>query len=387
MSRYTGGLRGAGAAAVPLALLLSLAACGGGDEAAKGEEKGAAAAPAELALGTADVAVVQSSQVSGGVAVTGSLDPYQVVDVKAQVPGTVHGLRVDRGQAVSRGQVMATIEAEGIRSSAAGAQAGVAAARAQEALARRQLESARTLYQAGAMSEIDFRGAQTQYEAAQAQVAAARAQAAGAGEQARRATITAPIGGEVSRRVVNEGEAVSVGATLFTVVNTEILELAGQVPVEMAAGVRPGLPVEFTIAAYPGRVFRGEVARVEPTADPSTRQVGVYVRLANRGRELVGGQFATGRILSGGSVEQLVVPNAAIRREGDAAYVWVIENGKAVRRTVALGAQDAAAGTVGVTQGVRAGEQVIVAPGEVTDGARVRIGAAAAPQNGGENGK
>src|SRR5690606_1161771 len=167
---------------------------------------------------------------------------------------------------------------------------------------------------AGAMSEFEFRGAQAAREAAQAQLAAARAQAAGAGEQAQRATITAPIAGEVSNRQVSEGEAVNPGQPLFTVVNTEILELAGQVPVNQAAGVRVGQPVEFSLSAYPGRTFRGEVARVEPTADPATRQVGVYVRLPNPGRQLVGGQFATGRILSGGETEAVVVPATALRQ-------------------------------------------------------------------------
>src|SRR5690606_2133122 len=225
---------------------------------------------------------------------------------------------------------------------AAGAQAGVAAAEAQMALAARQLESARTLHQAGAMSEIDFRGAQTQYEAAQAQLAAARAQAVGAGEQARRATVTAPFAGEVSQRQANEGEAVNPGQPIFTVVDTRILELAGQVPVNEAALVRAGQPVEFTLSAYPGRSFRGEVARVEPTADPETRQVGVYVRLPNADRALVGGLFATGRILTGATSNSVAVPVAAVRTQGNETFVWVIENGTAVRRPVTLGTRDEA---------------------------------------------
>jgi RND family efflux transporter MFP subunit len=297
------------------------------------------------------------------------------------VPGTVRGLRVDRGQAVGQGQVMASIEAEGIRSQAAGAQAGVAAAEAGVALAMRQFESAKTLHEAGALSEIDFRGAQTQLQAAQAQLAAARAQAAGAGEQARRATITAPIAGEVSRRQVSEGEAVNPGQALFTVVNTEFLELAGQVPVEQAAGVRAGQPVEFSLSAYPGQSFRGEVARVEPTADPATRQVGVYVRLANRNRALVGGLFATGKVLSGTTEQVLVVPSGAIRKQGNETFVWVLENGAAVKRVVEVGTQDAAAGITAVKGNVKAGDRVIVVPGEIEEGVKVRVaeGGAAAP--------
>src|SRR5690606_21047335 len=109
-----------------------------------------------------------------------TLNPYRIVEVRAQVPGVVANLRVDRGDAVRDGQTMAVIQAEGIRSQAAGAVAGAAAAEANLALAQQQLESARTLHGAGAMSDIDLRAAQASFEAARAQLASANAQAAGA---------------------------------------------------------------------------------------------------------------------------------------------------------------------------------------------------------------
>lgn len=347
--------------------ILALSACGP-DETAEAAPESAAAL-----LAPSDVATAQSAQISGGIVLTGTLNPYRIVEVKAQVPGTISSLGVDRGDAVRNGQTMAVIEAEGIRGQAAGAAAGVAAAEANLALARQQLESARTLHEAGAMSDIDFRAAQAGYESARAQLAAAQAQAAGAGEQARRATVTAPIAGEVSSRQANQGEAVNVGQTLFTVVNSSVLELAGQVPVDQAVRVRAGAPAEFTIDAYPGRVFRGTVDRVEPTADPATRQVGVYLQLPNQDRALVGGLFATGRVLAGEGDSAVVVPRAAIRGTGTGTYVWVIQDGEATRRAVTTGARDEARGVVAVSSGLQAGEQVVVAPGEFREGAPVRI--------------
>ncbi len=326
-----------------------------------------------VVLGPRDVQPVQRAEINSTVVLTGSLDPYRVVEVRAQVPGTVTAIRVDEGDAVRQGQVMATIQAEGIRSQAAGARAGAAAAEANLALARQQLESARMLYEAGAMSEIDFRSAQAAYEAAVAQLAAAQAQAAGASETASRATITAPISGEVSERVVSQGEAVSPGQSLFTVVNSQILELQGQIPVEQATLVRPGQPVEFTVDAYPGRTFGGEVARVDPTADPATRQVGVYMRLANQDRGLVGGLFATGRIMLSTNETGLVVPTAAVRQAGAESFVWVVEDGRIERRPVTIGARDESRGVVGITQGLTGGEQVVVAPGELEEGMAVRL--------------
>ena len=355
-----------------VALLAGLAACGG-SEAAETTQATVAV------LGPQDVATAEQSTVSSGVSLTGSLAPYRQVEIRAQVPGVVSNLQVDRGATVRRGQRLARIQAEGITSQASGARAQVAAAEAGLAQARRQLESARTLFEAGAMSEIEFQAAQTQFESAQAQLTSARAQATGAIEQAGRTTIESPISGEVSERIVNQGEAVNVGAELFTIVNSEFLELAGQVPVDQAARVREGQPVEFSLDAYPGRTFRGTVSRVDPTADPATRQVGVAMRLPNSDRELIGGLFANGRVITGTEQEAVVVPSAAIRGTNGSSYVYVVEGDTIARRDVTTGPRDENRNMVAITSGVRAGDRVITAPGEVQTGTRVQVTAASAP--------
>ena len=366
MNGYSNGSRRWMVGAV-LGLSLTTAACG------PDETAGAAPDNSAIVLAASDLATAETSEIAGGIVLTGTLNPYRIVEVKAQVPGTISTLNVDRGDAVRSGQTLALIRAEGIQGQAEGAAAGVAAAQAGLALAEQQLESARTLFEAGAMSSLDFRAAQTNHEAARAQLAAARAQAAGAGEQARNATVTAPISGEVSNRQVSQGEAVNVGQNLFTVVNSSTLELAGQVAVAQATRVRAGAPAEFTIDAYPGRVFRGTVARVEPTADPATRQVGVYLQLPNDDRSLVGGLFATGRVLVDGGQSAVVVPIAAVRGSAGSSYVYVVEDGQAVRRNVTTGTRDDTNGVIAIDSGLQAGERVVVAPGEFQEGATVRV--------------
>lgn len=372
-------IRKLNARAALLLFPLALAACGGDAEAGAGEA--AAEQPtdqAPIVLSEGDVAVVTTSSVGTGVVVTGPLEPWRIVEVRAQVPGVVSDLRADRGDAVGQGTTLARIEAEGIRGAAASARAQVAAAEANVALANRQLESARRLHQAGAMSDIEFQQAQTAYQAAQAQLSAAQAGALGAVESASRANVTSPISGEVSARMVSQGEAVNPGQPLFTVVNTSQLELKGSVPVNLAARIRAGMPVEFIIDAYPGRAFSGSVARVEPTADPSTRQVGVYVRLNNPGRAIVGGVFAVGRILTGEQATTVVVPISALRGGENDPHVYAIREGRAVRVSVTPGARNEAGGMVEIASGLDAGETVIVVPGEIRDGAEVRIPASTA---------
>jgi membrane fusion protein (multidrug efflux system) len=158
------------------------------------------------------------------------------------------------------------------------------------------------------------------------------------------------------------------------VIQSEFLELSGQVPVDAAAQIRPGQAVVFTLPAYPGREFRGEVARIEPSANPETRQVGVYLRMRNPGG-VIGGQFATGRVLGAKIEDVVVIPESAVRGSGANSYVLVIENGRAVRRLVTLGGADAASGMVAIAAGLNPGEQVIASSSAaIAEGARVQIG-------------
>lgn len=321
------------------------------------------AAPTPIVVNAQDIAVAEMRTVGSAVLVSGNLDPADVVEVKSQIAGTITGVRVDRGSPVNRGDVLAVIEAQGIRSQAAGAEAQVAAARAQLSVAQQRLEGSKKLFEAGAISSIEYKTAQANVDAAQAQVAAARANAAGASESAERATIRAPISGVVSARTVNGGEAVATNTALFTIVNSNQLELRGQVGVTEAARIRVGQPVTFTLDGYPNQAFRGSVARIDPTADPATRQVGVYVRLENQGRRIVGGQYARGRIETGGTTTSVVVPEAAVvSRQADSATVYVVIGNRVARRSIIAGTRDDATGLIPVLSGLKAGDRVLLNP-------------------------
>lgn len=340
-----------------LLALVAVAGCRGAED-----DNAASAAPAEerpVQLSPADVTTAATGTLDAGVVITGSLQPAFQAKIKAQVPGTVTGVKVDRGTAVAQGQPLATIEAAGVRGQATAAEANLA-------LARQRLESARTLHDAGAMSAIDFQAAQAAYEAAQAQ-------AAGAKEMAERATVRSPLAGVIGDRYVEDGEAVGVNDELFTVVRSDVLELSGSVPVDQAAQIRPGQGVTFTLAAQPDRALKGEVARIEPVADPSTRQVGVYLRLRNPGG-VIAGQFASGRVLGSTASRQfVVVPESAVRGSGPDTYVLAVEGGRAVKKPVRLGPADASKGQVAIASGLDAGAQVIATSAEIAEGAKVQV--------------
>ena len=352
--------------ACSIIIAAAAAACGAS------KDEAAAGAPPSVVLSAADVVPAATADIGSLVTVSGALDPADVVRVRAQVAGTIRDLQVDRGSRVSRGQVLARIEAQGVTSQAEGAKANVASAEAALAVASQRLDAAKRLFAAGATSQIDLKTAQAGYDAAVAQVAAARAVSASAGEAAARTNLRSPLDGWVSERAVESGESVKAEDPVLTVVDPRMLELKGQVGAEVAARVRVGQQVSFTLDALPGQAFKGTVARVDPVASAATRQVGVYVRLPNGAGKIVAGQFAHGRIHTGAATRAVVVPVNAVRSGGSAAYVLVVDGDVVHRRSVVTGARDEDAGVIAITSGLKAGERVVVTAGvEIADGTKV----------------
>src|SRR5439155_13701542 len=117
-----------------------------------------------------------------------------------------------------------------------------------------------------------------------------------------------------ANKQVENGEHLARGAPLFTLVRSDVLELAAAVPARQANGVRVGQTVHFIAD---GRSFDGKLARVSPTVDPATRSVTVYVQIPNTSGALKGGTFATGRVVSRVVSSVLVVPTAAVRQSAE----------------------------------------------------------------------
>ena len=148
------------------------------------------------------------------------------------------------------------------------------------------------------------------------------------------------------------------GATMFTVVRNDALELAASVPARKASGVTTGQTVYFNAD---GREFTGKVARVSPTIDPATRAITVYVQVPNTSGALKGGTFASGRVVGRSSTNAIAVPSAALRQGRDGLpYVYLI-NGKSLeQRKVTLGIVDEVSGTAEVREGLKDGDRIVV---------------------------
>jgi RND family efflux transporter MFP subunit len=321
------------------------------------------------------VTVVRSEQVRTGPALSGSLMPERQATIRSEMSGSVVQTYAEAGQRVGAGQALAQIDAAVLRDQQLSAKSAVTTAQSNYDIARRELSRNETLEKAGAIAERDLERARNALITAQGQLANARAQLANVNKQLDKASVQAPFAGVVSQRQVNAGDVVSPGTALFTVVDPGSMQLEASVPAEALAQVRVGMPVEFKVNGYPTRSFRGRITRVNPTADPTTRQVKIVASIPNAGNTLVGGLFAEGRV-SSETRNAPMVPLGAVDERGLRPTVVRLRNGKIEKVEVTLGIRDAAAETVEVMSGLAAGDTVLLGAARgISPGTPVRVSA------------
>lgn len=331
----------------------------GRDAAAQsGSADGGRAAPT-VTLAAGDIARVQRQTIEEGIAITGDLNPIATVDVRARIEGDLVAVLVREGQRVREGQLLARLESSEQESAHASAEADQVAAQSELATAQWNLDQTAELYRAGAVSELDFKTAQQGVTTARARLAAAQSRVRAATSLLRDTRVYAPTSGVIARRHVDNGEHVSRGEELFTLVRSDVLELVAAVPARQANAVRVGQTVHFAAA---GRDFDGKVARVSPTVDPSTRSVAVYVQVPNGDLSLRGGTFASGRVVSRVVSGALVVSTSAVRQssQNGRPFVYRVAGNVLDVADVQLGVVDDRAGVAEVLRGLSEGDRVVV---------------------------
>lgn len=352
-----------------LSVVLALGACSKGEDAAAAEARKNEA----LTVGAENIVIASNGSIMSGPQISGTLEPEREAVMRAEIGGRVLQTYADQGHAVSAGTVLARIDATGIQDVYNSARAGVTAARNAADVASRDLARNQTLFAAGAIAERDLEISRRASISAQAALEDANSRLATASRQLRSTTVTAPFGGVVSERPVSAGDVVQPGAAMFTVVDPSSMRLEASVPAEQLASIRVGVPVAFTVSGYPGRQFHGTVTRINPTADPTTRQVRIYVSIPNAGRTLVGGLFANGR-MSSTTKTGLIVPTAAVDVRGAAPVAMRIKQGKVEKVQVQIGITDKASESVEVIAGLQAGDTLLLGAAQgITPGTAVKI--------------
>lgn len=352
-----------------VATVLSAAGC------KRGEADAAPAKPETMLVGPENVTVVRAEEVRSGPAISGSLSPERSATIRAEMSASVVQTYAEAGQRVKQGQQLAQLDAAVLRDQALSARSAVATAQNSYEIAKRELERNETLEKAGAIAERDLERARNAALSAQGQLSTARAQLANVQKQLDKASVQAPFAGVVAARQANAGDVVSPGTALFTVVDPASMQLVASVPAEALSQVRVGMPIEFSVNGYPDRTFTGRITRVNPVADPATRQVQITASIPNAGNTLVGGLFAEGRVSTESRTAPMVAL-AAVDERGLRPTVVRLKNGKIEKVEVTLGIRDAAAETVEITAGLAPGDTVLLGAARgISPGTPVKVSA------------
>jgi membrane fusion protein, multidrug efflux system len=311
----------------------------------------------------ADVAMVEMRELQRTLSLSGSLSPLLQSTVRAKVPGEVRKVLVREGDRVAEGQVIATIDIADLRARVDAAVAALEESKAKATIARKNRENNQALLRQNFISQNAFDTTQSVYEGAEASVRSAEAQVRIAEKAMQDAVVRAPIGGLVSRRMVNVGEKIGVDSPMFTVVDLSRMEIEAPAPSSEIPSVKVGQVAQFRVDGFGERVFEGRVERINPAADPGSRSITLYVAIPNRDGALKGGMFAKGSLILDKAPPAAVIPAGAVREEAGQAYVFTIENGKLVRRAVTTGMREE--GLIEVRSGLEQGIPVVRA--RITD--------------------
>ena len=328
---------------------------------------------------------------------TGTVRARTAAVLSAKVTGYVREVKVQTGDRVREGQLLATLDArdletqvrraeavrEEVRSAMPEADAQIAAAQAQAELAEATFRRMQELFQKRSVTnqEFDEAAARLKSAAAAREVASARrrqldAKLAQAEQEVQAAAIqrgysqvTAPFSGVVTARAAEPGMLASPGMLLFTLEGDGAFRFEAAVEESRLAAARVGDEVEVTLDGL-ARSVRGRVGERTPAVDPAARTGIVKIDLP----PLAGirtGQFGRAAF-SAGSRSVLAAPAAAIVERGQIVSVWVVENRTARMRLVTLGARSGE--SVEILSGLQEWERVASpAPAKLTDGGAVEV--------------
>ncbi len=323
------------------------------------EAQQAKAAVVALEFAPADLVVVEPRSLARRLPVSGTLQPLKQAVVKAKVSGDVRQIAVREGEAVRAGQVLARIDTADLEARLAERVGALESARAQLALAEKTRATNLALLNQAFISRNAFDNSESSFTVSQGTVKSAEAQVQIARNALKDAVVASPLSGIVARRHVQQGEKVGFDAPLVTVVDLAGLELQALVPAVDVPELALGMQVELAIDGFGERRFAGRVERINPSTEPGTRAFLVYVGIPNPEGTLRGGMFATGHIALAAAAPVPTLPVAAVRSEGGLSYVWSIDDGKLVRRTVITGRRDEEAGRVEIRTELPPGAQVL----------------------------
>lgn len=332
------------------AAALTIAGCGG-------ESQGAT--PEEAPGLTVRVETVTPSPLNDAIPVAGIVKAAEDVMLSPEEGGVVKEWKVEKGQRVTKGQVIVVLKDEVIKAS-------YDAAVAQYEMAAMNYEKQEKVYAEQGISELQYRNLQLGRDAAKANADLMKA-------RWERTQIKSPVDGVLDEQYFDEGEFSPPGVPIAHLVNLSILKISAEIPERYAGAITSDAPMLVMFDAFAGDTLRTRISFVGSTVNPNNRALTIEAILpSHRGRlkpEMIGKVL----VLRSAKESTLMIPEIAVQLvDRDRYVVFVEEQGKAAQRAVRLGAREGS--RVEVLSGLRSGDRLIVTDlQKLTDGTAVRV--------------
>lgn len=315
-------------------------------------------------------APVQAKPVSQYLRLTGQLKSGRETDLAANANGRVLTTRVERGQRVKAGDVIATLDTRAAALSANEAKAMADSAATNAASAKTECERVRSLVQSGALGRAELDRIDAQCKATEHAASAAEARSLLAAQNVGDGVVRAPFAGVVAERYVDIGEFVRQDSKVVTLVDIDALRVQLTVPETQIAAVKAGVAIMFSVAGYPDKAFSGVLKFVGASVRDATRDVVAEATIDPAGAELLRpGMFASVR-LAAGEQPMPVLPKSAVATRDGKSVAFVVVNGRVEQRIVQT--TEVIGDELAVARGIVPGEAVVVSPPEsLMNGQRV----------------
>jgi HlyD family secretion protein len=338
------------------------------------EKKVAAPKPAL----TVNVTQALSANIPLRLSANGNIAPWQEASIGTEANGLrLAEVRVNVGDSVKRGQVLATFAPDSIQADVAQIKASVAEAEANLSEAAANAQRARDLQTTGALSASQINQYLTAERTAQARLQAQRAAAQVQGLRLKQTQVLAPDNGIISARSATVGAVLPAGQELFRMIRGGRLEWRAEVPGADLSRLKPGMEVRLNVNAAntSSAPIVGKVRMVAPTVDAQTRNGLVYVDLTSPG-EARSGMFARGDF-DIGEGSGLTLPQTAVQlRDG---FNYVLRVGQVTDNTSKVSEVKVTTGRrvgnrIEITGGLDAAARVVASgAGFLADGDTVRV--------------
>ena len=321
---------------------------------------------APVAVTTETVTTVEAPRT---LRLTGTLRGERETDLAANVAGRVISMKLERGQRVEKGEVIATVDVSSAALALKEARVAVETSKTQEAINQADCARYEKLKASGAVTDLEYDQVTAKCKTAPLNREAAEARQSIAAKNVGDGRVRSPFAGIVTDRYVEVGEYVQPSSRIVSLAQVADLRLEFSLPEQNYPDVKQGASVGFRVAAYGKELFTGIVSHVSG-AVRDTRDVLVEASVKNPDHKLLPGMFADAELTTGHET-LAAVPKAAVFESNGKQNVLVVKGGALEQRVLQTGPE--VDGRVTVRRGVSAGEAVVTpySP-ELKNGQRVK---------------